>query len=236
MVTPSKTPGRGLDPASIETARWGRERFAVPSRSLARALLGRWLVRRLDSGTLLIGRIVETEAYLGVRDAASHAYRGRRTPRNEAMYAQAGTAYVYFTYGMHYCMNVVCAREGVPEAVLLRALEPVAGIPTMRQLRARPGIADREIASGPARLCQAMAIDKALNGEDLARSRTLWIAEPRPDIAENPLNPKGLRPRVVRAPRIGVDYAGDWAHKPLRYLYHAHPHVSVAVPKRRKPK
>ena len=201
---------------------------------VARDLLGCVVESETDEGLVAI-RLVEVEAYAGEDDAASHAWRGP-TPRTAVMFGPPGRVYVYFTYGMHYCMNVVCAREGVPEAVLLRALEPVAGIPTMRQLRARPGIADREIASGPARLCQAMAIDKALNGEDLARSRTLWITEPRPDIAENPLNPKGLRPRVVRAPRIGVDYAGDWAHKPLRYLYHAHPHVSVAVPKRRKPK
>src|SRR5262245_46221232 len=112
--------------------RWPREAFAGSAISLARRLLGAVLVRVLDDGEVLAGRIVETEAYLGVRDAASHAYKGRRTERNEAMYARPGTAYVYFTYGMHYCMNVVCGKEDVPAAVLLRALEPLAGLERMR--------------------------------------------------------------------------------------------------------
>lgn len=217
--------------------RWTRERFAGGATALARRLLGRVLVRVLDDGTVLAGRIVETEAYLGVRDAASHAYRGRRTARNEAMYAGPGTAYVYFTYGMHYCMNVVCGREGAPAAVLLRALEPLEGLETMRALRwVHPGKAgravrhasDRMLCSGPARLCQAMAIGRGLNGMDLTDQGELYIAEPGAS-APNRLGP------VLRAPRIGIGYAGEWAHAPLRFLLADSHHVSRPAPKRSSP-
>ncbi len=207
--------------------RWTRDEFAGGAASLARRLLGRVLVRVLDDGTVLAGRIVETEAYLGVKDGASHAYRGRRTPRNEAMYARPGTAYVYFTYGMHYCMNVVCGQEGVPLAVLLRALEPVADVETMRRLRSvHPGKAkralshasDRALCSGPARLCQAMKIGRDLNGVDLVDGHQLFIAEP-----DRSLGPIG---RVVRTPRIGIGYAGEWVHAPLRFVAAGSRHVS----------
>jgi DNA-3-methyladenine glycosylase len=210
--------------------RWQREDYAASSVALAKKLLGRILVRVLD-GELLAGRIVETEAYCGVRDAASHAYRGRRTERNEAMYDAPGTAYVYFTYGMHYCMNVVCAETGDPHAVLLRALEPLTGIETMRRLRGvHPGKArralrippDRELCSGPARLCQALAITRTLNALDMAESDTLFIAEPAPGLALP-------RPReILRTPRIGIDYAGTWAKRPMRFLISGSGHVSRA--------
>jgi DNA-3-methyladenine glycosylase len=217
--------------------RWTREDFAGDSRPLARRLLGTLLVRVLDDGTLLAGRIVETEAYRGVIDAASHAYRGRRTPRNEAMYARPGTAYVYFTYGMHYCMNVVCGELDVPHAVLLRALDPVAGLDAMRELRgvhpgkaARPPriIPDRELCSGPARLCQAMGIDREQNGLDLVSGGTLFIAEPHARLQLAPVRPR----EIARTPRIGIDYAGAWAAKPLRFVLIGSPHASGRVPLR----
>lgn len=199
--------------------RWVRSDYTTTSVRLARLLLGRILVRVLD-GETLAGRIVETEAYCGIKDAASHAYRARRTERNEAMYDQPGTAYIYFTYGMHYCMNVVCGEVGDPQAVLLRALEPIAGLDTMRQLRGvHPGKSlrtartpkDKELCSGPARLCQALAITRALNAIDMARSDVLFITEP--------INTPLPRPREIhRTPRIGIDYAGDWTAKPLRFL------------------
>ena len=104
-----------------------RSFLAVDPEKLARRLLGQRLVRTLGDGTRLAGIIVETEAYLGVRDRAAHSFGGRRTPRNESMFARPGTAYVYFTYGMHHCVNVVCGRRDEPVAVLIRALEPVEG-------------------------------------------------------------------------------------------------------------
>lgn len=182
-----------------------------PAESLAADLLGTTLARRLSSGLILRGRIVETEAYVGIRDRASHAFGGRRTPRNEAMYAKPGTAYVYFTYGMHFCFNVVCAAEGDPQAVLIRAVEPLEGIDAMRHHRGMGAAAsDRLIASGPARLCQAFAIDRELNAVDLVTSDRLWL-EPATD---------STRPtrRPLRTPRIGVDYAGAWAKRLLRFV------------------
>lgn len=207
-----------------------RSFFATDPVTLARRLLGQQLVRILPDGARLAGVIVEVEAYLGVPDAAAHTYRGRRTPRNEAMYGPPGTAYVYFTYGMHHCVNVVAGREGDPVAVLLRALEPVEGLEAIRRLRAarrkpdaRP-LRDTELCSGPGRLCEALAIDLTLNGIDLTTDSRLWIERLR----TRPLPAS----RLVNTPRIGVDYAGPWATEPLRWFIRDHPHVSTALPHR----
>ncbi|MBC7772629.1 MAG: DNA-3-methyladenine glycosylase, partial [Pyrinomonadaceae bacterium] len=169
---PSSAPGN--------STRLSRRAYAADSASLAVSLLGCRLVRVLDDGTRLSGIIVETEAYTGIEDQASHAFGGRRTPRNESMYAQPGTAYVYFTYGMHFCMNVVCGDEGEPVAVLLRALEPVEGIEQMVQRRnagrtLKVPITESQLCNGPGKLCQAMGIDRALNGVDLVTSDRLFI-------------------------------------------------------------
>ncbi len=132
---------------------------------MAPALLGKVLVRWLPGGRLLAGRIVEVEAYAGAADPASHAFRGR-TARSATMFGRAGLLYVYFTYGMHHCANVVCGEPGIAEAVLLRALEPLAGLEEMRARRpaARTDLA---LCSGPARLCEALGIDRSLDGADL---------------------------------------------------------------------
>lgn len=186
-----------------------------PADTVAQALLGLMLCRRFEDGVVVRGRIVETEAYAGVEDAASHSFGGRRTARNEAMYGRAGMAYVYFTYGMHWCMNVVCATQGDPQAVLLRAIEPVEGIDRMETNRlANPKAArvlpEAQIGAGPARLCAAFGIDRAWNGSDLLkggeRGERLWL-EP------------GVVPAVVvLGPRIGIDRAGEpWVSKPLRF-------------------
>lgn len=186
-------------------ARLTRSFFARSSIEVAPALIGTRLVHRLDSGTSLSGVIVEVEAYVGPKDRASHAYAGRRTARNEAMYARPGTSYVYFTYGMHYCVNVVCAAAGVPEAVLIRALEPdPESVSLMRQRRHVE--ADRLLCSGPGRLCQAMEIDRGLNGVDLCTNEALWL-----ESVKSPAR------RSVRSPRIGIDSAGSWAKRLLRW-------------------
>lgn len=200
-------------------SRLGREWFERGAAAVARDLLGRRLVRVLDDGTPLAGTIVETEAYLGVRDRASHAFGGRRTPRNESMYARAGTAYVYFTYGVHHCFNVVCGGPGEPAAVLIRALAPDAGLEQMRRHRGGSGRPwrDRDLCSGPGKLCQALAIDRGLDGEDLSRDPRLWIEPGR-----------AVPPRqVVRAARVGIGSSGDWASKPLRWCVRGSEHVSV---------
>ncbi|MDX2146222.1 MAG: DNA-3-methyladenine glycosylase [Planctomycetota bacterium] len=195
--------------------RLGRAEFALGPAELAPALLGAVLVRALPTGQRLAGVIVETEAYLGVRDRAAHSFGGRRTARVEPMYAAPGTAYVYFTYGMHHCMNVVCGEVGEPVAVLLRALAPVEGLDAMRRFRGAK--AERELCSGPGKLCQALAIDRSLSGVDLTSSDEVWIeAGVR------------VRPRdVVRSPRVGVSYAGAWAARLLRFSVRGNESVSV---------
>ena len=180
--------------------------------TVAKALLGQELVRILDDGTELSGRIVETEAYLGVRDKAAHSYGGRRTKRNESMYLDGGHAYVYFIYGMHWCFNVVSDRERVPTACLIRALEPLGGLEEMR--RRRGYRADEALCSGPAKLSQALGIDRALDGIDMTMSERLFICS-------------GANPAAFSAsPRIGVGYSEDWAAKPLRFWIEENPHVS----------
>lgn len=195
------------------TTRLGTDDYAVDPAAMAQRLIGCRLVRALPSGDRLSGVIVETEAYLGVKDRASHAFGGRRTARNESMYGPPGTAYVYFTYGMHHCMNVVCGEPDEPVAALLRALIPVEGVERMRKYRAartrRSPLIETDLCSGPGKLCQALAIDRGLDGVDLGASGGLFIEPSTP--AKSPSG------RIVRARRVGVDEAGRWARRLLRF-------------------
>jgi DNA-3-methyladenine glycosylase len=177
--------------------------YARDALSVARDLLGMQLVIRQPTG-LKVGRIVETEAYLGPQDLAAHSAGGRRTARTEVMYGPAGHAYVYLIYGIWNCLNVVAGTPGVPHAVLLRAVEPVAGI--------------QSPSWGPGLLCRALGIDRTYNGADL-RGRELWIRAPK---RVPPL-------RIATATRIGVDYAGDWAHRPWRFFDRDSPFVSTVT-------
>lgn len=160
--------------------------FDRPAPVVARQLLGKYLVRKIGD-TMYAYMITETEAYHGFSDKASHASRGQ-TPRNTPMFASAGTIYVYFTYGMHWMLNIVCSKEGFPSAVLLRGVEDI---------------------SGPARLTKALKIDKAQNATMLGEKTGLWI-EDRGVIVPNTA--------IQKTPRIGVAYAGEWAHKKLRFV------------------
>jgi DNA-3-methyladenine glycosylase len=175
---------------------------------VARELIGLHLVHH-DGAIKRVGRIVETEAYLGPEDLAAHSARGR-TQRTEVIFGPPGHAYVYFIYGFWNCMNVVTSREGVPHAVLLRALEPVAGI--------------TDKTWGPGLLCRAMGVDRTLNGADLCADR-LWLERPRSSTP--PV-------RVGTSPRIGVDYAGSWAKRPWRFFDRASPYVSTASARLRR--
>ncbi len=195
-----------------------RHFLARPAERVARDLLGCLLVREVD-GVRMVGRIVETEAYLGVKDGGSHSFGGRRTPRVEAMYMQAGTAYVYFTYGMHYCMNVVCGQVDEPVAVLIRALEPTHGLDAMRARRGKAAKRDRDLCSGPAKLCQAMEIGPALNTHDLLLGQAIWLE------SGNPV-PNNL---VAKTARIGLGTESVWKDKPLRFVVQGNEHVSVAL-------
>ena len=190
--------------------------------TVARALLGQCLVRLLPDGTQLAGRIVETEAYLGPEDRAAHTYNNHRSPRNDSMWQQAGTAYVYFTYGMHHCMNVVTGDEQTPQAVLIRALQPFYHLEAMRLRRQmKPGKTiprDTDLCSGPAKLCQALSIDRDLDGTDLITSDALRLEQARSRALP--------ASRIAVGPRIGIASSGDWAHKPLRFAVRNNPHVS----------
>lgn len=167
-----------------------REFYDRKTITVARDLLGKWLVHVCDS-VERIGRIVETEAYLGPHDLAAHSARGL-TPRTKIMFGPPGFAYVYFIYGMYFCMNVVTEREGHASAVLLRAIEPVKDV--------------QERGCGPGLLCRAMKIDKRLNGHDLL-SNDFFIAAPANEEIF----------KTVKGPRIGVDYAKHWARRHLRF-------------------
>lgn len=184
--------------------------------TVARRLLGQRLVRVLD-GRRLAGTIVEVEAYLGSKDKAAHTYDGRRTARNESMYLGPGHAYVYFTYGMHHCLNVVCGKVDEGVAVLVRALEPTEGLELMFRRRAA-AVRAGDLCSGPGKLTQALGLDRTMDGTDLRTSRDLFVER---------LRSRALRRQcLVQTPRIGVAYAGPWATKPLRFLLKGNPYVS----------
>ena len=185
--------------------------------TVARALLGQLLVRQLDDGTRLAGLIVETEAYLGPEDRAAHTYNHHRSPRNASMWQQAATCYVYFTYGMHHCMNVVTGDEHTPQAALIRALQPVESLDAMRQNRTKAKH-DTDLCSGPAKLCQALGVDRDLDGIDLTGDERLWL-----ELVRNQPLPKK---QIAVGPRIGIASSGEWADKPLRFAVRKNPHVS----------
>jgi len=196
--------------------------YRRPAEIVARDLLGRYLVRELD-GERLVLRLVEVEAYLGAPDRASHAWDGRRTPRNESLYLPGGHAYVYFIYGMHFCLNAVTGEAGVGSAVLLRAGAPVEGEERMAENRGwlkkvRPG----DLAGGPGKLCRALGVGRELDGVLLDRP-PLYIAKGEPEAAEG-------TGRIVASPRIGVDYAGEAAAWPLRFSVAGERNVSRPWP------
>jgi DNA-3-methyladenine glycosylase len=191
-VSVSPPPGKILDASFFD-----RETTVV-----ARDLLGKVLVREVD-GRSLWGRLVEVEAYLGPDDLAAHSAGGRRSPRNEVMYGAPGHAYVYFTYGMHHCLNFVTRPVGVPQAVLVRALEPGPGVGR---------------CAGPGLVCRAFDIDRAMNGVPLAPP-DLYVVDDR-----------APKRRVVTTPRIGIFNSGDWQERPLRFCWDS-PHLSRPIPK-----
>jgi DNA-3-methyladenine glycosylase len=183
------------------------EFLAGLSTEAASRLLGCLLVREVD-GHRLVGRIVETEAY-DQTDAASHSYKGR-TPWTDVMFGPAGRLYVYFTYGMHYCMNVVCGGEGEGAAVLIRAVEPLEGMEYM--LENRHGKAGVELTNGPAKVCQAFAVTKTWNGHDLTAPPFQLMEQP-------PVEPS----LIVQTTRIGITQAKD---VPWRFYLADNPYVS----------
>lgn len=176
---------------------------------MAKNLLGCILETRLDS-VRTAGKIVEVEAYVGPDDPAAHGYRNRKTNRNSALFGPPGTSYVYLIYGMHWCFNAVTENEGYPSAVLIRAIEPVAGLDTMSRRRRIPD--ETKLCSGPARLCQALGIDGTLNGRSLREGPVRILAG------------DGIKPSaIVSSCRVGVSRATDW---PLRFAERTSPWLS----------
>jgi len=216
----------------------------------ARSLLGMTLVKHWK-GRRLAGRIVEVEAYHGPNDLASHASKGM-TDRTKVMFGPPGVLYVYLIYGMHWCLNIVTGPDGFPSAILIRALEPLEGLPFMAQLRGTQDLA--HLCSGPSRLCQALAIDRHMNGRCLGSATGLWVEGPgrsharpvpasRTDGSISTRGPQG-RPHgtsrgdtpstgtrgaaeeIAATARIGVDYAGPYKKKPWRFTFKNNPFVS----------
>lgn len=181
--------------------------------TVARDLLGKLLVVPAANGMRVSGYIVETEAYRGPEDRASHAFGGRRTNRTETMYGLGGTSYVYFVYGMYHQFNVVTNYHDIPHAVLIRAIEPVEGIEVMRKRRGDH--TDRNLTSGPGKLCIALGIDRKLDRTDLLGDE-VWLEE----------GVKVPRSKIVSGPRVGIDYAQEWIHKPWRFWVRDNPFVS----------
>jgi DNA-3-methyladenine glycosylase len=181
---------------------------------IATELLGKLLITNFDHQQT-IGRIVETEAYNGIIDKASHAYNGRRTARTEVMYAGAGTAYVYLCYGIHHLFNVVTNKAGIPHAVLIRALEPVAGTDTMLLRTGKPK-QDATLTRGPGNAAKAMGIQTSHTGISLLADE-ICIAQ---DDYKLP------KQQIISSPRIGVDYAGEDALLPYRFYIKGNQYVS----------
>jgi DNA-3-methyladenine glycosylase len=198
VVSRPKVPSTKLSSA-LKLPRSFYERSTIV---VAKQLLGKYLVRKHPEGDT-IGRIVETEAYVGPQDLACHAAKGR-TARTEVMFGRAGHAYVYFIYGFYHMLNLVTEEKDYPAAVLIRAVEPVDGIEIMKSRRRLDNL--RALASGPGKLCQAFGIDRVLNGEDLCGAN-LYVD----DRGE-------ATPKFQATPRIGVDYAGRWKDKPYRFV------------------
>ncbi|XP_053975101.1 putative 3-methyladenine DNA glycosylase isoform X1 [Hylaeus volcanicus] len=199
--------------------------FDSPCEDLAQNLLGKVLVRYLENGTILKGRIVETEGYLGVVDKASHTYQNKITPRNIPMYMPPGTIYVYMTYGMYHCFNISSQGKGC--AVLIRAVEPLEGIESMASQRTSKGasvpkqpmknLKTHELCNGPSKLCMAFQLHKKHSKYSMCSWKGLWIENSNTD----------EKIKIVKCPRIGIDgYGVEWSNKPLRYYIYGNKAVS----------
>ena len=172
--------------------------------SVAEDLLGHYLVRQTERGKI-VAKIVETEAYCGVTDKGCHTFGGRRTERTEAMFLPGGHAYIYMIYGMNFCLNVVTSPKDDPQAVLIRAVEPVKGLELIRENR-KGIIKETDLTNGPGKLAKALLIDKNLNGCDLVKGKELFL-EKNPDLGDF---------SIVSTARVNIDYAGEFKDKPWR--------------------
>lgn len=196
-----------------------REFYARDTLIVAKDLLGKILVHKTED-SVLKGKIVEVEAYLGLEDKAAHSYGGRKTERVRAMYGIPGTAYVYIIYGMHYCLNVVAKKEGVPEGVLLRGIEPIEGLEEMCVNRfGKPygelsNYQKKNLTNGPGKLTKALNIDRSYNMEDLCGDSLYLLEGDQEDF------------HIVETTRIGIDYAEEAKDYPYRFYIKGNKNVS----------
>lgn len=200
--------------------RLGRRFFRQEPDVVARQLLNQTLVHIVE-GNRIAGKIVETEAYLGVEDKAAHSYGGRRTARTETMYADGGTCYVFLNYGIHHLFNVVVANHDDPKAVLIRAIDPTEGLDEMRQRRGAAK-SNSDLCSGPGKIGAAFGIHRSHDAIDLVTNETLFIERTSAWPAKFD---------IVECQRIGIDYAEEWATAPLRYYVAGNEHVSHRIPR-----
>lgn len=182
-----------------------RSFFVRPTLKVAKELLGKYLVRKIGQKKL-VGKIVETEAYIGPKDRASHAYGGKVTARCKTEYLIGGYIYIYLCYGIYWQLNITTAKAGKPECVLIRALEPLNGKARLKR-----------VASGPGKLCRWLKLNKSFNEEDLVESKRIWLED------------RGIKIKksdIVAKKRVGIDYAGSWVKKPWRFCIKDNPFIS----------
>ena len=173
--------------------------------TVAKELIGKKLVRKMDD-KIIESKIVETEAYMGPEDKASHAYNNKRTKRTETMFAEGGIAYIYLIYGMYYCLNIVTERKGKPEAVLIRAVEPLLGLDIIKKNRDIKSQKREDLTNGPGKLCQALEIDKSLNGVNFTTNKELYIEKGEENNFE-----------IGKGKRVNIDYAEEYKDKLWRF-------------------
>ncbi len=208
--------------------RLNRSFFLQPTLVVAKKLLGKYLVHKTKKG-IISGKIVETEAYIGPQDKASHSFGGKVTPRNLAEYMEGGHIYIYLVYGMYWQLNISTAGQGKGECVLIRALEPAEGIEPMignrynirsekkiREIRAK-FVKIRDLANGPGKLCQALELNKKHYGLDTVISKEVWLEDRGQNFKKSD---------IIASRRIGIDYAEEWAKKPWRFYVKGSPFVS----------
>ncbi len=187
--------------------------FGQDALTVARLMIGKLLIRNIE-GQEIVCRVVETEAYSGPEDKACHAYGGRRTNRTEIMFAAGGVAYIYLIYGMYHCLNIITGPKGKPEGVLIRGVEPLTGLDIIKKNRRLPPKRRQDLTNGPGKLCQALKIDKALYGYNVAEGKYLFFRQ------------DGWVGEIVRSPRINIDYAEEYTDKPWRFYMKNNQYVS----------
>lgn len=198
------------------TQRFDKSFFEHDTATVAKKLIGSYLVSSDSAGNITAGMIVENEAYCGPDDKGAHTFGGKPTPRTKAMFGPKGHAYIYLIYGMYWCVNVVAGPVDKPQAVLLRALEPVLGLDIMRErLSAQENAADYTLCRGPGKLCKALGLDKEVYGVDMTGDRFFIV--PGKNFTEDDIG---------SSPRINIDYAEDWIDRPLRFYLRNNKSVS----------